>query len=291
MAIQSSNLTCHIKSLLSTAIMVTVVLSLQAQQVGSFVLGHIDKLHSAVLGEDRILNIYLPDGYVENDSLSYPVIYLLDGSADEDFIHVVGLVQFSTFPWVNRMPPSIVVGIANVDRQRDFSFPTTAAKDKERFPTTGGSANFMRFVAEELQPYIDKMYRTTASRTIIGQSLAGLLATEFLLKRPELFTDYIIISPSLWWDNGSLLEFESPLFSTSALRNMNVYIGVGKEGLTPGQFPRVMEVDANLLYDRLMTKAPGLNVHFDYLPKENHATAAHIALYNAIELIFTPKMK
>ncbi|HEX8459991.1 MAG TPA: alpha/beta hydrolase-fold protein, partial [Segetibacter sp.] len=90
-----------------------------------FVLGVIDEIQSKELGEKRILNIYLPEGYNAKDTIKYPVIYLLDGSADEDFIHVVGLVQFNSFEWINLVPKSIVVGIATVDRRRDFTFPTT----------------------------------------------------------------------------------------------------------------------------------------------------------------------
>ncbi len=53
-------------------------------------LGVIDEIQSTLLGEKRILNIYLPEGYNKNDTTNYPVTYLLDGSADEDFIHVAG---------------------------------------------------------------------------------------------------------------------------------------------------------------------------------------------------------
>lgn len=77
-----------------------------------FILGVIDEIQSKELGEKRILNIYLPDGYKPEDATKYPVIYLLDGSADEDFIHIAGLVQFNSFEWVNQVPKSIVVGIA-----------------------------------------------------------------------------------------------------------------------------------------------------------------------------------
>ena len=62
-----------------------------------FVLGVIDEIQSSELSEKRLLNIYLPEGYNEKDTIKYPVIYLLDGSADEDFIHIVGLVQFNNF--------------------------------------------------------------------------------------------------------------------------------------------------------------------------------------------------
>jgi predicted alpha/beta superfamily hydrolase len=98
-----------------------------------FVLGVIDEIQSVKLGEKRVLNIYLPEGYDKNDAVKYPVIYLLDGSADEDFIHVVGLVQFNNFSWINRVPKSIVVGIATVDRRRDFTYPTTIEADKKLY--------------------------------------------------------------------------------------------------------------------------------------------------------------
>ena len=171
-----------------------------------FVLGEIIELQSKVLSEKRILNIYLPQGYNPNDSINYPVTYLLDGSADEDFIHVVGLFQFNNFSWINRVPKSILVGIANVDRRRDFTYPSTIAENQKRDPTSGKSANFISFIESELQPFIEKIYKTNNSKTIIGQSAGGLLATEILIKKPKLFNKYIIISPSLWWDNGSLLN-------------------------------------------------------------------------------------
>jgi predicted alpha/beta superfamily hydrolase len=132
-----------------------------------FVLGVTETLRSGVLREERTLNIYLPEGYNANDTAKYAVIYLLDGAADEDFIHVVGAVQFLTFPWIERIPPSIVVGIANTDRRRDFTYPTSVEAERKQNPTTGGSAAFIRFLAEELQPYIEKKYRVTTSRTLV----------------------------------------------------------------------------------------------------------------------------
>jgi len=95
----------------------------QIPQRKAFVLGIIEEIDSKALAEKRTINVYLPEGYQENDTVRYPVIYLLDGSADEDFIHVVGLVHFNSFPWIERVPKSIVVGIANTDRQRDFTYP------------------------------------------------------------------------------------------------------------------------------------------------------------------------
>jgi len=256
------------------------------QQEGSrpFVLGEIHEFTSKVLGEKRTLNIYLPEGYHPKDSIKYPVIYLLDGSADEDFIHIVGLVQYNSFEWINQVPKSIVVGIATVDRRRDFTFPTRIEADLKRYPTTGQSSKFIEFLEAELQPFINNKFKTTSAKTIIGQSLGGLLATEILLKKPALFDTYIIISPSLWWDNGSLLEQPAAISNAGFQQPTRVYIGVGKEGLTPTAIPRVMEVDANLLADKLKAaKNQNVQVLFDYLPGEDHATIMHQGVANAIK--------
>ncbi len=253
----------------------------------AFVLGVIEEIDSKVLAEKRIVNIYLPEGYQAGDTVRYPVIYLLDGSADEDFIHVVGLVHFNSFPWIERVPKSIVVGIANTDRRRDFTYPTTLEADRKKFATAGKSGQFIAFLQTELQPHIERRYKTTSAKTLIGQSLGGLLATEILFKNPALFTRYIIISPSLWWDNGSLLAQTPAVASPGFTRPTDVYIGVGKEGLAANGLPRVMEVDANLLAEKLRAaKSSGLKVHFDYLPQEDHATITHQAVFNAFRLLY-----
>lgn len=251
-------------------------------------IGVIDQLYSKELGEKRVLNIYLPEGYNTQDSVVYPVTYLLDGSVDEDFIHVAGLYQFNSFEWINRAPKSIVVGIATVDRRRDYTLPTTVSDDKKKFPTSGHSDKFIAFIEKELQPFIEKKYKTSKTRTIIGQSLGGLLATEILLKKPTLFNKYIIISPSLWWNNGSLLNESSALLQDTFSQKTAVYIAVGKEGLTPSTPPRVMEVDANLLAEKIKsTRSKNVSLYFDYLPQEDHATIAHQAIANAFKFIYT----
>ena len=257
-----------------------------------FIIGQIIELQSKVLSEKRTLNVYLPEGYSPKDSIKYPVIYLLDGSADEDFIHIVGLVQYNSFEWINQVPKSIVIGIATVDRRRDFTFPTTIQSDRKTYPTTGHSDKFISFIESELQPFIEGKFKTTQSKTIIGQSLGGLLEAEILLKKPTLFTKYIIVSPSLWWDNGSLLEENSDILNENFKQQTEIYIGVGKEGLTPTKIPRVMEVDANLLADKIKsTKSKSINLSFDYLPQENHATIMHQAVLNAFRQLNSIKKR
>ena len=255
----------------------------RSQDAALLNLGVKDSVYSTILKENRQLNIYLPPGYNAADTTRYPVVYLLDGGMEEDFIHITGLYQFSSFEWVNRVRPSIIVGIVNKDRRRDFTFPSTEETERTRYPTSGASRNFMQFLEKELQVFIDKKYNTSKERTLIGESLGGLLATEILFSRPALFTNYIIVSPSTWWSNGDLLQTDLKGWSNRLQPGTKIYIGVGKEGLAPSRQPHVMEVDANLLYEKLIdAKANPASTWFDYLPEENHATIGHIAVYRAL---------
>jgi predicted alpha/beta superfamily hydrolase len=240
-----------------------------------FVLGITDSFRSAQLGETRVLNIYLPDGY-DTATAKFPVIYLLDGSANEDFIHIVGLVQFLNM--IQVLPATIVVGVANVDRRRDFTFPTKVQKDLAAYPTTGGSARFIAFVEKELQPYVEHHYRVSAQKTIIGQSLGGLLATEILLKKPALFTNYIIVSPSLWWNNESLLDAAPGLLKKGLPDGIKVYISAGSEG-------EQMKKDVENLVGLLPKNAATTELIYYPMPEESHLTILHRSVYKALELL------
>jgi hypothetical protein len=247
-------------------------------QEKAFVLGVTERIQSKELSESRVLNVYLPDGYDTAKHTKYPVIYLLDGSADEDFVHIVGVVQFLTM--IEAMPKTIVVGVGNVDRRRDFTFPTTIDSDKKAYPTTGGSARFMAFVEKELEPYVEHKYRTNDVKTIIGQSLGGLVATEILLKHPGLFNRYIIVSPSLWWDAESLLHQASSLLDMQKQTSATIYISVGTEG-------KQMEGDAQELVSLL--KAHNYNTLFAPLPNEDHLTILHNSVYKALMMLNATK--
>lgn len=244
-------------------------------------LGFTDSIPSSVLGKTQTVNIYLPDGYHPDSAATYPVIYLLDGAVDEDFIHIAGLVQFSSFSWVNYLQPSILVGIVSTNRKHDLTYkPAPDAVWPEwldGYPNIyeigGGSEKFMSYIEKDLQPFIEKNYKTNGTKTLIGQSLAGLFATEVLFKKPELFQQYVIVSPSLWWDNGSLLKQPLKLPETP----MNVYISVGDEG------KEMVNGAKNI--GKSLQKTGQKNVHYtyDYLPKEDHGTILHQAVGNAFE--------
>lgn len=245
-------------------------------KVTPFIIGESVEFQSGILNEKRTLNVYLPNGYSKDSIKRYPVIYLLDGSLDEDFIHISGLVQFGSFSWINMIPESIVIGISNVDRKRDFTYPSNNKRDNEELPTNGQSGKFIQFIEKEVQPFVEEKYKTDSMKTLIGQSLGGLLATEILFKKPELFDNYIIVSPSLWWDDESLLNYTPEPYATKK----SIYIGVGKEG-------ELMERVAQELHKKLQPlNKENTHLYFEFFEKQSHGDALHLAVYDAFEKIF-----
>lgn len=248
----------------------------QKRNIKPLTIGEIRTVNSKILKEERTLNIYLPQNF--DKTKSYPVIYLLDGSMNEDFIHVTGLIQF--FNQMYSMPETIVVGIGNIDRKRDFTFHTDLKDLQKDYPTTGHSDKFIGFLEKELKPYIESQFKTTDTY-LFGQSLGGLLATEILLKKPEMFDNYFIISPSLWWDDESLLKQASQAVSKIPDTKKFVYISVGK-----GEHP-VMVKDAEDLYG-ILKKANKKNwtVEYKMMETDNHATILHRSLYEGLVKLF-----
>lgn len=273
--------------ILLIAIFCCAALYAQPAGVGSrqmVAIGFTDTVPSKILGENRVINIYLPDDYSPDSSRTYPVIYLLDGGEDEDFVHIVGLVKFFTTPWINRFPGSIVVGITNINRRRDFTFAVpdlnflAALKfDKSLFPAYGGSEKFISFIEQELQPFMALKYKTGGDKTLIGESLGGLLATEILIKKPNLFSKYIIVSPSLWWGKESLLSDATTFAKKFDGPALSVFIAAPGEKEDERMYHDAVNLASTLKVNKR------LRVRYDYLPAETHATVLHQAVYDAFK--------
>ncbi len=156
------------------------------------VIGQSYQLPSHVLGDTRVVNVYLPESY-ESGSGSYPVLYLLDGGEREDFVHIAALAQINAA--YGQGQELVVVGVEGVDRRHDLTSPSAVAADRKSAPTSGGAASYRQFLIEELKPWVASHYRTTDRSALIGESLAGLFVLETILDRPNSFSDFISISP------------------------------------------------------------------------------------------------
>ena len=158
---------------------------------------------SKFVNETRRINIWTPPNYNQTTD-SLPILYMPDGGLKEDFPHIANTLD--TLIKQNKIPPYILVGIENTVRRRDLSGPSKVEYDLKHFPEPGGAENFRGFIKNELFPIIDKKYRTSGKKAIIGESAAGLFVIETFMLAPDMFDNYIAFDPSIWWNNHYLVR-------------------------------------------------------------------------------------
>jgi uncharacterized protein len=238
-------------------------------------------LHSNVLNEDRVIWVRTPPGYDQGKD-PYPVLYLTDGPGH---INEIG----STIDFLvgnNRMPPLIVVGIANTDRTRDLTPTHSDEKNPDgtvTFPTSGGADHFLDFIQNELMPEIQKQYRIAHYRIFAGHSFGGLLAIHILTTRPDMFPAYIAVSPSLQWDNQSALHDAQKFFAAQTELHKTLFFSLGNEGATPNPMGDGFEQ----LQKTLTARAP-TDFHWDSAryPDEDHGSTVLRAHYAGLRTVF-----
>lgn len=238
-------------------------------------------LHSAVLGDERQINVWTPADYgsTENVSRRYNVLYVLDGALDQDFQHIAGLGQLGALSWTYE--PLIVVGIQTKDRRAELTRRPHDARHAAEFPQAGGARQFQEFIATEVIPFIDANYRTGEGRALMGESLAGLFVVDTFLHRPELFRDYIAISPSLWWDDQHFARDGGHDLEGRAPGNTRLYLAIANEGgATQAGMTR---------FSGLLEAAPVGSVTWRYSDRsatETHATIYHAAALDALRWLY-----
>jgi predicted alpha/beta superfamily hydrolase len=241
-------------------------------------IGETFTIDSRVLGEVRRINVYRPPTYGEASDAPLPVLYMLDGGIQEDFLHVAGLVQVSVGN--GTMRPFLLVGIENTARRRDLTGPTDNPEDRKIAPVVGGSAAFRRFIRSELIPVVKARYRTTGESAVVGESLAGLFVVETLLAEPDLFNTYVAFDPSLWWNDGKLVDGAASRLSAGAGKSL--YLASSNQ-------PDIAAFTRRLA-DLLAAQAPGgVSWHYEAMPEESHATIYHPAALRAFRELFKPQ--
>jgi predicted alpha/beta superfamily hydrolase len=241
-------------------------------------IGETFTIASKVLGETRRLNVYLPPVYRDSAAVRLPVLYMPDGGVGEDFLHVAGLVQ--VLVGNGTMRPFILVGIENTARRRDLTGPTTNAEDKKIAPRVGESAAFRQFIRRELMPAVRQRYRTTPETALVGESLAGLFTVETFVLEPDLFDTYLAFDPSLWWNDGKLVQ--------QAARSLPAYHGPAKTLYLSTSSQGDTAATARLA--RLVRAArPRLTGYYEPLPAETHATIYHPAALRGFRRVLGPR--
>jgi predicted alpha/beta superfamily hydrolase len=208
---------------------------------------------SRYLSTPRDLIVYLPPGY-DASGRRHPVLYLQDGQNLFD-----AATGFAGQEWradetadrliaAHRIEPVILVGIYNTGVRRISEYTPT------RDPRTrkGGKAErYAQMLANEIKPFIDRHYRTrkgAAHSGAGGSSLGALVSLTVGIEYPLVFGKLAVMSPSVWWDQRSVLAMVAQYQSRARAR---IWLDTGTaEGATP----ETVVGDARLLRDALVSK-------------------------------------
>jgi predicted alpha/beta superfamily hydrolase len=259
------------KHLTALIIVATLICSNIHAQSGYAYIEKKDSLFSETLQENRPLSIYLPEGY-DKDSVRYPVIYIIDG--ETRCTHSVPTVRFITSEGL--MPKAIIVGIPNVNRNRDF------LPGIRQNPSVRDSAdNFLQFITAELFRYIEKQYHAGPYRILIGHSYGGLFAMHALISQPDAFGGYIMIDPSFWYGSNRMISRAGDFFSRQPTLPKSIYIA-GVEG-------NAWQSMGNHAMDSVLKVAAPKDLQwktFAYA-NENHGSVTFKTVYDGLRFIFS----
>ena len=158
----------------------------------------------------RDVSVWLPDGYKIGDSCD--VLYMHDGQMLFD-----AATTWNNQEWrvdevmdslikAGKIRPCIVVGIYNTDDRLTEYFPEktwqhapeTDSKKAKLDKLTGDA--YLKFIVEELKPFIDERYKPLTSREhtfMMGSSMGGLISLYALCEYPQVFGGVACLSTHL----------------------------------------------------------------------------------------------
>jgi len=225
-------------------------------------------VNSKIFGEEQRIQIYLPDDY-KNSSKEYPVMYVMDG--DWYFLH--GVSYQKSLSYIEHSPEYIVVGITTdpilFNRQ---SFFRTKEFQLKRSKLTN-------YLAKEIIPFMEKQFRVSDERIYFGWEIAGLLGADIFAQHTELFTGYILASPTPLLDDQ--IEKIERALNNETMKNKFIYFSTSQaESWTTGQ--------TNKLAKLLKEKAPkSLKWKYDILEGEDHYSTPIPAIYQGLKTYFS----
>lgn len=243
-------------------------------------------LYSDTLHEERDYWVYLPDGYGENAEETYPVIYLLDG---DSFFHALVGMQKSGSTGRNRSKGRIIVGVLNVDRTRDLT-PSASAAGRDGKITEGakkvggGAESFAHYLKDELREVIDNKYRTNGENMLIGHSYAGLFTLYAFFYHTDWFDSYLAVDPSLWWDQGKLVNDAPSLLEGKDYSGKKLYIAIASAKRTDRV--NIQQEKAHPFLEEIMPKAVNLQFVYKFFPEEVHGTVPIPGFYDGIKQLY-----
>lgn len=250
------------------------------------VVGFMHRIYSSVYDRDQTITVRLPRGYTENPDRRYPVVFSVDGGPEQDFELLSGIAAEAEFS--TSFEPFILIGVKTDDRYSQLTPPMTRLPPKRLKENFGdrikpdGAATFRRYLAEDVIPWATGRYRADR-KVLTAVSLGGLFVVDTFLEQPEMFDDYIALTPSLWWDGGRIADEAAANLAKQSPSDRRIYITMGDEGVgnLTGEW-------LDTLIEAFRSRAPeGVKWAFvDRSGSEEHRTMALISWLDAMRTLY-----
>jgi predicted alpha/beta superfamily hydrolase len=184
-------------------------------------------LQSAILNEERRVIIHLPRNYSRDTSRKYPVMYVLDGTSQDQ--HTAD--KITVLSDAGLIPQAIVVGLPNTsgNRERDQTPPYMRRDVNDANSPFGAADKFLSFVEKELIPFVEGNYRTVGHRTLSGNSRGGLFVLYSFMEKPDLFQARFCYSTPVWRFDNLMVNKTAEFLRASSRLNSFLYLSVGEQ--------------------------------------------------------------
>ena len=199
-------------------------------------------LESPSLNDHLEITIALPVG-LDPEGGRTPVIYVLDPIVNfQPVVAAANYLFMGSTMFGGNMPRVIVAGIGyavdhpgQIMAKRARDLTPSAGKSNPiklpRFPHgVGGAARFLDVLSKQVLPEVESRYPADPkNRTLVGHSFGGLFSLYTLFHSPDMFSRYLCVSPSLWWDNKLALRYEQAWADGHQDLAAKVFLAVGRE--------------------------------------------------------------
>jgi predicted alpha/beta superfamily hydrolase len=241
------------------------------------------RIPSTVFRATRDVSVWLPD--VETSAAArYPVLVFPDAEEKGQFRSALANIQFL----IDRhlIPPLVVVGVPYfADRIHELT-PQASGSTLQTFPTAGGADETMRFITDELLPWVDSHYPTLPTRLLAGHSAGGVFALYTMVTRPGFFRIVIAMSPALYWNDGALGAELATQIAADTVNTRTLF-------LTSGGLESVIDEPTTAFGTRLTKLLDSLHttrLRFDRrrYPLDSHEMTPMQGLVDGLRMAFDP---
>lgn len=268
------------KRILTTIIIAIISLSTYAQY------SNVENIsiESKELNQTREIMVYTPLGY-DNEYALYNVIYVFDAQNRELFDYVTSVANMSK----EAGQGLIVVGVKattifeEVNGKKTWVYARNSdllPEDTKRLGGRKGNLNnFLAYVKNEVIPFVETNYRLLPGKTAIGHSLSASFVTYALTQHPDMFDNYVAVSPNLEYDDEFLLNKLRGLDTKSFSTKKYLYMSHADEanwGWGPSN-----QAAYTLLKDTLQSDT--FQVKIEEYPNEGHMSSYIPAVRSALK--------